>query len=258
MKRIFVSLLLIFISQSVLADYITQNTNNGCTNGVINIKDNHSDMFAVFMANQHTCPSGQYLPANIDGCRLCPVNGTCSGGTYTFNESSSHGIEFTYPFTQSQTNACISDVIGIDNNNHANIIAIFTPNQHTCSAGYYLPANTDECRPCLKDNKCIGGTYSFNETTDQGIEPCPNDNKYAPSHSAVCYPRRMHIDEGIYVYLKSTPSTDPALNVNVNGTMYHANLVRNEIPMNKDTDRFLPVTINGVMYFACDDTCCPQ
>ena len=121
MKRVFISLLLILISQSVFGDYITQNTNNGCVDNIISIdNNNHSNMFAVFTINQYTCPSGQYLPANIDGCRACPANGTCNGGTYTFNESSSSGINFTHPFTQSQTNACISDVIGADNNNHVN------------------------------------------------------------------------------------------------------------------------------------------
>ena len=247
-------LLFLIIPISAFADnLILSNITNGCSSEL----NTDTYLFATFTKNQYQCGSGYYVPANNDGCVVCPEYYDCNGGTYTFNEYENQGAIFKTTINTNIANGCQENFLRAYNN-AANITATFTPNVHTCSAGYYLPANTDECRPCLKDNKCIGGTYSFNETTNQGIEPCPNDKKYAPSHSAVCYPRRMHIDEGIYVYLKSTPSTDPALNVNVNGTMYHANLVRDEIPMNKDTDRFLPVTINGVMYFACDDTSCPQ
>ena len=47
--------------------------------------------------------------------------------------------------------------------------AIFTPNVHTCSAGYFLPANIDGCRPCPNGYVCRGGTFSFNERQSQGI-----------------------------------------------------------------------------------------
>ena len=39
------------------------------------------------------CASGQYLPANIDDCTQCPTNSICSGGTYSFNETVSQGIQ---------------------------------------------------------------------------------------------------------------------------------------------------------------------
>jgi hypothetical protein len=47
--------------------------------------------------------------------------------------------------------------------------AIFTPNVHTCSAGYFLPANVDGCRSCPNGYTCSGGTFSFNERQSQGI-----------------------------------------------------------------------------------------
>ena len=212
---------------------------------------------AILEPISYTCASGQYLPAGALSCEQCPDTHTCNGGTFTFDANHTQGLSYGDVLITNAIGSCSKEFT-------QNYSAVFEPITYNCPAGYYLPAGNDwvndeeGCRVCPQNNKCIGGTYYVNETNDQGIEPCPNDNKYAPSGSSVCYPRRMHIDEGIYVYLKSTPSTDPALNVNVNGTMYHANLVRDEIPMNKDTDRFLPVTINGIMYFACDDTSCPS
>ena len=56
--------------------------------------------------------------------------------------------------------------------------AMFEPHSHTCSSGYYLPANTDECVTCPSNATCNGGTYSFNATMAQGITyniPVTND-----------------------------------------------------------------------------------
>ena len=262
MKRILISLSLIFITQSVWADYITQNTINGCDDSVIGIdNNNHSNMFAIFAPTQYTCSSGQYLPANIDGCRTCPANGTCSGGTYTFNESSSSGIEFRYPFTQSQTNACVNDLMGADNNNHSNMFAVFTPNQHTCSPGYYLPANTDGCTICPSGNKCIGGTYTFNETSAQGIEPCQVSAQHTPAGSAICYSRILHLSRenpNDIVYLKDTATTTPAFHVSFNGNTFYANLTTTPTYITSVSTRYLTVMVDNVEYYVCDDTTCPQ
>ena len=32
------------------------------------------------------------MPANYDGCVICPVDNYCGGGTYTFNETVAQGI----------------------------------------------------------------------------------------------------------------------------------------------------------------------
>ncbi len=47
---------------------------------------------AIYTANQHTCNPGYYMPANTDGCVICPANSYCAGGTYTFNETIPQGI----------------------------------------------------------------------------------------------------------------------------------------------------------------------
>ena len=48
-------------------------------------------------------------------------------------------------------NETIPNKCGVVNNK---MYAIFTPNVHTCSAGYFLPANIDGCRPCPNGYVC--------------------------------------------------------------------------------------------------------
>jgi len=64
----------------------TQNETNACA---VNIPHY---MRAVITPNQHTCNPGYYMPANYDGCQLCPENSYCPGGTYTFSETVTQGI----------------------------------------------------------------------------------------------------------------------------------------------------------------------
>ncbi|MFQ6729665.1 MAG: hypothetical protein ACLRFK_01255 [Alphaproteobacteria bacterium] len=51
-----------------------------------------TDIFAIYEANKHDCATGFYMPANTDGCVICPENNYCPGGAYTFNETIAQGI----------------------------------------------------------------------------------------------------------------------------------------------------------------------
>ena len=253
MKYITVFLLILFIIPNIAFGFV-----GGCDDSYLSIdNNNHSEIPAIFTPNEHTCLTGEFLPANIDECRACPQNGTCTGGTYTFDESLSQGITLSDEhITQSLTNTCIKDLIGIDDNNHSEFIAIFTPNTHTCSAGYYLPANVDACTLCPVDNICAGGTYSFNETTDQGIVACTAPTPYAPTGSSQCFPHILHVDDGV-VYLRSTKLTSPSLHIRIEDDVFYANMTTIPTRMNKDSPRYFHSQWDDNHYYICDDTTYP-
>ena len=252
-NKIIVFCILVCISPNLWGAYITQDTVGGCGYGYINIdNNNHSNMFASFTINKHTCINGEFLPADIDGCRSCPTGFVCAGGTYSFNKNKSQGIYMGRFFTQSLNNSCVKDLIGIDTNNHSIIFAHFTPNTHTCSVGYYLPANIDECVICPANSICIGGTYSFNETTDQGIVPCTSDT-YSPTGSTVCYPHILHVGND-NVYLRSNKLTTPSLNIKIGNDVFYANMTTIPTKMNKDSAHYLRVQWDNNDYYVCDDT----
>jgi len=49
-------------------------------------------LYTIFQPNVHTCIPGYYMPANTDGCVVCPANSYCAGGTYAFNKTVNQGI----------------------------------------------------------------------------------------------------------------------------------------------------------------------
>jgi hypothetical protein len=165
-------LLFLIIPISAFADQLLMsNVPNGCSSSL----NTDTALLATFTRNQYQCSSGYYVPANHDGCVVCPDVYDCNGGTFTFNEEYDQGNKFKVQVTENIKNGCKTDFLkAFYFNNVANITATFTPNIHNCSAGYYLPANIDECRQCPANSYCGGGTYTFNETTNQGITPCPS------------------------------------------------------------------------------------
>ena len=47
---------------------------------------------SIFIINEYDCDPGEYVPANNDGCVVCPANSYCPGGHYVFNETLDQGI----------------------------------------------------------------------------------------------------------------------------------------------------------------------
>ncbi len=150
-------------------DLYTNNIVNGCGDAYY--------YKAEFEPISYTCLSGQFLPAGAISCQSCPQTYTCNGGTFTFNANQTQGL--------SDGDILVTNAIGSCSTQfNQSFSAIFEPITYTCSAGYYLPADGISCTECLENNYCPGGTYTFNETTAQGITQCPNDTPYAPAGSA--------------------------------------------------------------------------
>lgn len=160
-------LLFLIIPFTAFADtLLMSNVPNGCSGSL----NTDTYLFATFTRNQYQCNTGYYVPANHDGCVVCPDIYDCNGGTFTFNEQVNQGnrLKMQIQITENIANGCKEGFLRAYNNS-ANITATFTPNVHNCSTGYYLPANTDGCTACPTGYTCSGGTYTFNETNDQGL-----------------------------------------------------------------------------------------
>jgi hypothetical protein len=118
------------------------------------------------------CSAGQYLPAKNMRCLPCKKDYYCSGGSYTYASIDQGADQCPAGFhpNQSQTE-CEKDL----------------PNEVTCSAGFYLPANTTtmECKRCTNSKRyCPGGKTFKKSDIDQGIFDCPltsvaNDDRTA-------------------------------------------------------------------------------
>ena len=186
--------------------YYTQTISDSC--GVFW----RNELYAVFTPNQYTCSSGQFLPANTLGCASCPSDYTCAGGTFDFNAEENQGLPHSPNdlYTHNLTNACAKNAPHL-------MDAIFIPNTHTCSAGYYLPAGIDACTLCPTGGNCSGGTFTFNETTNQGVDSC-DSGYYKDNGTCIANTITVRWDDGnggaytttcTYGGTLYTPSTPP-------------------------------------------------
>lgn len=262
MKKIFVSLLLILIMQNALAVLYTNDISNGCINSVIHPYNNNAEMTARWTPNTHTCNVNEFLPANTDACVACPMGQTCTGGTFDFNETETQGITYTTPILYNQNNSCVNKLLK-PNNNTSYMVAKFVRNVHTCSAGYYLPANIDECRKCLNDHYCPGGNLTFNETTPQGIIECPSNHPFAPAgmwQQSQCG-RKLHVgDDILYMHQSPAHPTVHRLFIGHPNGIYSANAIQRDMnsntfpKMSEGMSKGFHVTIDSVEYLICDDS----
>ncbi len=204
---------------------------------------------AFYERNKYTCAHGQYLPANTLGCVSCPTGFTCNGGTFEFNPDYFQGIDFN---VQNISNTQINNICSA--NFPVKIVGLYEPNIHTCTPGYYLPANVDECVPCTQNNKCVGGTYTFNETVTQGITQCESGT-FAPTGSSICYPHILHVGDN-NIYLKQTKQTTPSLNIRVGNDIFYANMTTAPTYMSANSEHYFKTVYNNEFYYVCDDTTC--
>ena len=244
---------IICFSMPALADdFITDNIINGCGEAYY--------YTANFEPITYHCANGYFLPAGAISCATCPSGYTCPGGEYSFSATNTQGIAEGDILVQDAIDSCSAGF-------SQSLTAIFEPIVYTCSAGFYLPAgndwinDTEGCRPCLNDNYCAGGTYTFNETIAQGITICPENAPFAPVgmwNESQCG-RRLHIDDDV-LYLHKSPATpnEHRLYVKFEDAVYSTNATpvseRPDLKMSANTQRALHVKIDGIEYMIHDDS----
>ena len=156
MKKLFV-LYFVFLTAPVMAIVVDNDVPNACGNSM------YDNIYAIFEITSYTCNSGYFLPADTLQCAPCPAGYTCNGGTFNYNAKYSQGLTRDVNlYTTNENNVCAYNFT-------ESFVAKFTPNEYTCAAGQYLPADAIACVSCPNGYTCSGGTYSFNETIDQGL-----------------------------------------------------------------------------------------
>ena len=245
-------LIMFFTLPAFSSGLITQNIANDCGNTY--------SYSAIFEPITYNCANGYFLPAGALSCATCPSGYTCPGGSYTFSTTNTQGIAEGDILVQDAIGSCSSDF-------NQSFSALFEPIVYTCSSGFYLPAGNDwiddseGCRPCLNDNYCAGGTYTFNETVTQGILPCPETHPYAPVGmwlESQCG-RKLYVG-GEYLYLHQSPAApaEHRLYARIETGVYSANATpvseRPDLKMSANTQRALHVKIDGIEYLIHDDS----
>ena len=153
------------------------------------------------------------------------------------------------------TDYCTVDTLGIsENNSSTGIDAIWIRVSVECVAGTYLKAGEVTCSTCETNYYCIGNTYLFNETIDQGIVACTTGVSPTGSKTAYDCGRRLHIGDNV-MYLHTNPNTTAHhLVIQVDNTNYYANLTTTQTNMNADSEQKLKVQFNDTTYYVYDNT----
>lgn len=134
----------------------------------------------------YSCGAGQYLAANSITCTTCPKNYYCPG-VKTKPSGSDAGKTACPSGTKSELGAKSSS----DCKKHI-----------SCSAGQYLPANTETCAACTNGYYCTAGTYT-KKAENQGLKVCGTEQVPNASKTG-CETKKYSCDTGTYLPANST------------------------------------------------------
>ena len=135
MKYLFLFLSLFLLTPAFAA--YTENVQDSCV-------PFFQEMVAVFHPIEYTCDFGYFLPANVTGCRPCPKNYKCPGGTFKFNENQPQGAVFNSDniITENISNGCL---LTMPNKMYAN----FEPNVINITYDYKDESGTKIQSSCI-------------------------------------------------------------------------------------------------------------
>jgi len=250
-KMFWFFLSVLFIHNAIADDVFDTNVANGCNTELLGVAQD-VPIEPVFTPKIFQCATGQYLPVNTANCEPCPAESTCTPGAYAFNENKSMGIVYDDTFIQSKPKGCAQNILGVSN--EVSMEPVFRASTIQCAPGYYLIENNVHCVPCPADSYCPGGTYTFNETMAQGINPCAN-GLHTPAgmwESDQCG-RILHIGENV-IYMRSTRKTIPSFNIRVGNDIFYGNMTTADVPMSATATQKLKVKLGDTIYSVYDDT----
>ena len=153
MKKIFIIFIILFFAKTPVfaSNYITGNITNGCVVSTLHYVNNTTNFIPIFRIKTFSCQNGYFLPANTEGCQPCPSGYTCHGGTFTFDEHITQGINIPNPLHTNQNinNVCSTNFLAADNNT-TNLIPVFRPK--TVTLNYDNNNGTTQTGTCTYDN----------------------------------------------------------------------------------------------------------
>ena len=188
-----------------------QTISGGCTAMYLgdDIFSGNVTMNPVYEQVKYQCEPGYFLGAGKTECEICSENHYCAGGTFTYSESESAGIE-----------SCPDDknsVAGAKDASECTFPSV------PCDAGYYLAANKNECDLCTDDHYCPGGTFALSDT-DAGLENCPEGLVSGRGAGSVGECGVILYVDNKPIYLTQEQMTTPALAVDIRGTVYYGRM----------------------------------
>lgn len=132
-------------------------------------------LYAVWQIRSISCTSGNYLPLNSVNCATCEAGSICSGGTYTFNPTTTQGkIEcVTGSYSTSGSSSCIAcqgktttgNGQGSCNANCSNSVGVSTWETATWNSSTNTVSNNCVVKTCGSDYIKDGNTCILNTVT---------------------------------------------------------------------------------------------
>ena len=141
--------------------------------------------------------------------------------------------------------ACVVENTGVYETGFT-MVPVYEDTIYTCPSGQYLPQSSETCATCTANHYCPGGDYTYSTTENRGLNACTdmtiNNNTwqtYSPTGMSSldqCGRKfKVELGDGLYLYLRRSRRTTPSFVVNIDGTKFYANMVKDTpVPMSAE------------------------